>query len=100
MATMTSANRTSRTTNALWTLIEPQEREVKLQLAKLINQSIVEGESEEAKLINQSIVEGESEEMMIRQETLSHIEQACKEAKLIRERKLKAVTLEELMNGL
>lgn len=72
-------------TNALWTLIEPQGRDVKMQLAKLINNSIAESESEET---------------MSKQEALSHLEQACKEAKLIREGKLQAITVEELMNGL
>lgn len=85
MATMTSANSTLRTTNALWTLIEPQGRDVKIRLAKLINKSIEESESTE---------------LTTKQEVISHLEQACKEAKLIREGKLQAVTVEELMNGL
>lgn len=85
MATMTLTSSTSRMANALWTLIEPQGRDVKIQLAKLINKSIEESDAEE---------------LMTKEEALSHLEQACKEAKLIREGKLKAVTVEELMNGL
>lgn len=75
----------TRTANALWTLIEPQPREVKAYLSGLINKSMAEEDSAPC---------------MSREEVLAHIEQSCREARLIREGKLKAVSVEELMNEL